>query len=180
MSDSTKFVLMVLPIGRQGKIWQAVLRSQNISVLWESIDINLPYNLLQLQKLGIPLPDLILLDTRLQSLNPYRFCRWSRSAMPELKVVLTNGLQTRILPSEQAWARQQGAIELLPRFDHEHLVTGGIYKAQRILEILEIPKLNQGPLVSALLHFSRTSFNQTPANLQEREVSPLPITAIPQ
>lgn len=155
IGDASKFVLMVQPQGRQGLIWQSVLRSQHLSVLWESVDVDLIGSLSHLTASNIALPDLVLLDTQIQKLSPYGFCRWSRRAYPGLKVALVNTEQVAITPSEQAWARYQGASLLLPRFEPERLVTGGLTHVRRILELLDMPKLEHGALVAALLQFSR-------------------------
>lgn len=152
-----KFVLMLYPIGAQGLIWQAILRSQEISVVWESPDVNLIGSLAHLKAVELPLPDLLLIDTRLQNLNPYHFCRWSHSHCPGLKVVLVNGAQKQIAPSEREWALYQGAAELLPRFQREQLFSGGIVKVRRILDLLDQPSLNHAALISALVKFGHTA-----------------------
>ncbi|HIK53599.1 MAG TPA: response regulator [Synechococcales cyanobacterium M55_K2018_004] len=149
-----KFVLMVHPTGRQGAIWQAVLRSQKLSVLWESPDVDLPASLNHLADHHAKLPNLLLIDTRIQALNPYKLCRWGQQVFPDLKIVLVNGAQTVITPTEREWAKYQGAADLLAGFQPDRLVTGGVSKVQRVLELLEHQPLEQGALVAALLRFS--------------------------
>lgn len=151
MADYRKFVLMIQPMTRQGAIWQAILRSQQLSVIWESPDVDLPDSLHHLSINGSMLPDLLLIDTRIQTLNPYTLCRWCRRHCPEVKVVLVNGIQKEITPSEREWAICQGAADLLPRFQRDRLMSGAITRTKRILELLEHPKFDSSALIAALL-----------------------------
>ncbi|MBE9181820.1 response regulator [Oculatella sp. LEGE 06141] len=151
MADPRKLILIVHPTGFQGFIWQTVLRSQQLAVIWESPDVNLVETISHLKKAGFTLPDLLLLDTRLQNINPYSFCRWRRQHCPEMKVVLVNGAQPEILLSERQWAMYQGASDLLPRFERENLVSGAATKVRQILDLLGEPVLDTGALVSVLL-----------------------------
>jgi CheY-like chemotaxis protein len=156
MADYPKFVLMVQPMSRQGAIWQAILRSQQISVIWESPDVDLLESLGNLRASGLALPDLLLIDTRMQAINPYTICRWCRKNCPEVKVVLVNGAQREISRSERDWALHQGAADLLPRFQRERLVSGAVAKVRRILDLLNCSTLDSGALVTALLGSNRT------------------------
>ncbi|MCU0526010.1 MAG: hypothetical protein MUF72_14400 [Elainella sp. Prado103] len=155
MADSPKFVLMIQPMSRQGAIWQVILRSQNISVLWEHPDVNLAESFQHLKNAKVPLPDLLLLDTRIQTLNAYSLCRWCRDYYPEIKIVLVNGAQKEVGPSERQWAIFQGAAELFPRFQRDRLVSGAVTRVRRILDLLDYPTLDSGSLVNALLGSSR-------------------------
>jgi CheY-like chemotaxis protein len=156
MGAHSKFILMVQPVGLQGAIWQAMLRSQEISVTWESPDVNLPESFKHLAAAKIRLPDLLMLDTRLQKLNPYHFCRWSKRNYPTLKIVLLNGAQSHVTDSEREWAIYQGAAELFPRFQQEKIFSGGIEKIKRVLELLGQEQLDHTAVVTALLQFSQT------------------------
>jgi CheY-like chemotaxis protein len=160
MADYPKFVLMIQPMSRQGAIWQTILRSQRISVIWESADVDLPESLEHFKGVGMPPPDLILIDTRVQTLNPYAICRWCRKHCPEVKIVLINGAQKEITPSEREWALHQGAADLLPRFEREKLVSGAVARVRRILDLLDRPTLDSGSLVSALLGSSREPYRK--------------------
>lgn len=152
-----KFVLMVQPMNLQGAIWQAILRSQNLSVMWEAADVNLPATFSHLQRAGVSLPDLLLLDTRVQTFNVYTFCRWCREHCPQVKIVLVNGSQEEITSSEREWAIYQGATELMPRFRRDTLISGAVSRIRRILDLLDCPTMNQGRLVSALLSIQRVT-----------------------
>lgn len=163
-SGSPKFVLMVQPMSLQGSIWQTILRSQQLSVLWESADVDLPKTLKHLQEAGLSLPDLVLIDTRVQTFNAFAFCRWCQTHCPTIKIILVNGAQKKITASEREWAIYQGAADLLPRFGRETLVSGAISRVRRILDLLDCPAMNQGKLVTALLAVQRAARLKQPAN----------------
>lgn len=168
MVDNTKLVLMVQPVGRQGLIWQAILRSQGISVIWESADVNIPSSITHLQSSGTGLPDLLLIDTRVQPINPYGICRWCRQHCPDVKVVLVNGAQETVTPAEQGWALCQGAADLLPRFRDDQMASSACERAKRILDLLGQPGLDSGALVNALI---RTSKHYSPRKPVENSIA---------
>lgn len=155
MADLQKLVLMVQASRLQGLIWQSVLKSQQVSVIWESPDTNLTENLDQLKAAGLTLPDLLLIDMRSPNLNPYAFCRWCREQYPGLKIVLTNDVQEGISLSERQWAVNQGASDLLPAFRRANLVSGVAVAVKRVLEILDNHPFNNGALISVLLTMKR-------------------------
>lgn len=151
MTEFRKFVVVIFPLGLQGKIWTTILRSQNLSVIWESPDVPIVETLQQLQAQNRPLPNLLMIDTRLRGLNPYALCRWCQEHCPELRVVLVNGAQTQILPSERQWATCQGAANLLPCFRRESLISNAVTGVREVLSLLEGLPFSQSALVSALL-----------------------------
>lgn len=158
--SNAKFVLMVQPLNLQGAIWQTILRSQQISVIWEAADVDLPASLNHLQAAEVALPDLILIDTRVQTFNPYAFCRWCRDRHPQVKVVLINGAQKDVIPSEREWAIYQGAVDLFPRFRKDSLVSGAITRMRQVLDLLGCSNMNQGALVSSLLAIQRVTYDK--------------------
>ncbi|MBF2049277.1 MAG: response regulator [Elainella sp. C42_A2020_010] len=155
MADTRKLVLMIQPMSRQGALWQAILRSQGIAVIWEHPDVNLSDSFKHLKSAKVALPDLLLIDTRIQTLNAYSVCRWCRDHYPEVQVVLVNGAQKEITPSEREWAIFQGASDLLPRFQRDRLVSGAVARVKRLLELLGHSHLDSGALVNALIGASR-------------------------
>ena len=151
-----KFVLMVQPmLSQQGAIWQTALQSQHLSVICESPDVDLIHSFNQLQEAKAALPDLLLMDTRIQRFNAYTICRWCNRQHPTLKILLVNGAQDEIIPAERGWAIAQGAVDLLPRIQREQLMSGATDRLKRVMEILEQPKFNSKALVAALLKLSR-------------------------
>lgn len=156
MTDPT-FILMIQPMSHQGAIWQTILRSQQLSVIWESSDVDLLGSLGRLKQAEVALPDLLLIDTRTQKFNPYSTCRWSRRHCPELKILLVNGAQKAITPAEREWAMLQGAVDLLPRLQRDRLMSGAVDRVKRVLEILERSTFDSKALVQALLKVSRAN-----------------------
>lgn len=155
MADSQKLVLMVQMTRLQGLIWQTVLKSQQLSVIWETPEIDLFDSLTQLEQAGLALPDLLLIDVRIENFNPYAFCRWCRENHPTTNIVLTNPSQKEILPSERQWAIHQGASDFLPGFQLENLVSSVAFSVKRVLDILDSHPLNNGALISVLLSMKR-------------------------
>ncbi|MCG8362074.1 MAG: hypothetical protein MJA27_01925 [Pseudanabaenales cyanobacterium] len=157
MGDSSKFVLMLFPPGLQGAVWQIGLRSQRLCVIWESADVNLVDSLNYLRVTGVALPDLLLIDTRLQGLRPYRICRWCHQYSPQIKVLLVNGAQLEVTEAERQWAIYQGAADLLPQLDRHRMISMTIKNVKRALELIEGPKLDCKTLVSVLLALTRVN-----------------------
>lgn len=151
MGDSSKFVLMLFPPGLQGVVWQIGLRSQRLCVMWESADVNLIDSLNHLRTIGVTLPDLLLIDTRLQGLRPYRICRWCHQHSPQVKVLLVNGAQLEITDAERQWAIYQGAADLLPQLNRQRIISMTIGHVKQALELIEAPKMDCKALISALL-----------------------------
>mgnify|MGYP001794009321 FL=1 len=145
-----KFVVMVFPNGLQGQIWSAILRSQNLSVLWESPDVSLPKALKALHHKRA-LPDLIVVDTRLHHLQPLQLCRWQQKHHLATKILLVNGVQPHIVNAERQWALTQGAADLLPRICKNTLVSGASANLRRVLDVLEITSCDHHTLIKALL-----------------------------
>lgn len=172
MADSQKLILMIEPIRLQGLIWQAVLKSQKISVIWEAPTTNLMDNLDQLQQAGLALPDLLLIDVQAEGLQPYSFCRWCREHHPKVKMLLVNGGQSDISSAERQWAINQGAIDLLPGFQQENLVTSVTAGVKRLLESLGDQTLDNGSLISVLLTMKRELDKRRSAAEGRRPSSP--------
>jgi CheY-like chemotaxis protein len=151
MAESQKLVLLVQTVRLQGLIWQTILRSQNLSVIWEFPDINLPESLDQLKTAGLELPDLLVIDVQIPNFNPYSFCRWCRQHYPEMSIILTNSSQSEISPSQRQWAIHQGASDLFPGFKLEYLVSSAVAVARFVVKRLHIKALNGSLLITSLL-----------------------------
>ncbi|MGB3495807.1 MAG: hypothetical protein WBA57_23970 [Elainellaceae cyanobacterium] len=155
MTDVQKFVLMIQPNRLQGFIWRSILKSQNISVIWESPDTDLRDNLTQIKQAGLTLPHLLLLDRQCLGDNPYEFCRWCRTCYPEVKIILTQNIQRDISDPERDWTIQQGAADLLPGFQRDNLVSSASAGVKRVLDVLGEDYLNDGALITVLLKLRR-------------------------
>jgi CheY-like chemotaxis protein len=189
---SQKVVLMMQPSQEQGKIWQAILNSQNISTIWESDDCSLIEIINNLNNFGVELPDLFLIDLDIKSMNPYAFCRWCREKCPKTKIILTksspllwsyrnqvavNGDRNKILANEisaaeRRWALNQGAQDLLPGFRPDALLTGSLASLNRVAELLGDVSLNEKNLIKTLYNLlSQNKFQaQTSMSVVESEV----------
>lgn len=155
MTDSQKLVLMIQPVKLQGLIWQAVLKSQGISVIWESPQVDFIDNVRQLKKAGLALPDALLVDVSIEGFNPYAFCRLCRDRYSEMQVILTNTARNEIHPSERQWAMHQGAADYLPAFQPDSLVTSVTHGVKSVLQAISSEPLENGALVSVLFSIKR-------------------------
>lgn len=168
-SGSSKTVLMTQLSKTQGKLWQAALVSQGISVTWEPSTANLTQVINHIEESGQKLPDLLLLDIRALKPSPYAFCRWFRKHYPDLKIVLTSAT---VSPARRQWVMDQGAIDLLPGFQAENLladITAVVEQIKRILEVLDWQVLEQQDLLPALASIShRENLPETPASRKEQ------------
>ena len=151
MAEPRKFVIIVFPMGFQGKLWSTILRSQNLSVIWESADVPIVETLKMMKSQVSSLPDMLILDTRLRSIRPYFLCRWCQHHVPDVKVVLVNGGQQQIMPPERQWAICQGAADLLPCFRRESVISRAVMSLRQIHHLLGDLPLDQRQLVSSLL-----------------------------
>lgn len=168
MTDSQKLVLMIQPVKLQGLIWQAVLKSQRISVIWESPQVDFIDNVRQLKKAGLTLPDAILVDVGIEGFNPYAFCRLCRDRYSEMQVILTNTAHNEIHPSERQWALHQGAADYLPAFQPDSLVTSVTHGVKAVLQAISSEPLENGALVSVLFSIKRQIESRKAAKQTQR------------
>ena len=155
MSDLQKLVLMIQPTRLQGLIWQAVLKSQKLAVIWEMPDFDIEENLAQLEAAGLPLPNLLLIDVRIKNFNPYAFCRHCRDRYPDVKIVLTHSGQREIEGAERQWAMNQGAADFMAGFQRQNLVTTVTDRIQRVLQILDDHPFKHRALIAVLFSMKR-------------------------
>lgn len=180
MSTLKKTVLLAQGSKRQGQIWHAVLTSQQITVLWESIEIDLFATIEQMHRAGLPLPDLLMVGLDSSQFNPYALCHACRQAYPDLKIILTAGEQTEIAAAEQRWAIFQGAQDLLPGIQPTQLIPGVIANLSRVLEILQLKSsLNQEALMAVLATLATTdAVGEHPPS--SPQVAPPPVSDLPE
>ncbi|MGP1383964.1 MAG: hypothetical protein ACTS2F_10425 [Thainema sp.] len=168
MTDSQKLVLMIQPVKLQGLIWQAVLKSQGISVIWESPQVDFIDNVRQLKQAGLALPDAILVDVGIEGFNPYAFCRLCRDRYSEMQVILTNTARSEIHPSERQWALHQGAADYLPAFEPDSLVTSVTHGVKAVLQAISPDPIENGALVSVLFSIKRQIESRKAAKQTQR------------
>ncbi|MCH9054969.1 response regulator [Parathermosynechococcus lividus] len=147
-------VLMTQAVQRQGEIWHSILSSQNITVIWESLDGDILGVLEQMETAGLTLPNLLLLDLGMTVTNPYRFCQVARSRFPSLPIVITVGQERQISSAERRWALRLGATDLLPGIQESTLIATAVSHLTRILELLDALPIQQDALMESLSRLS--------------------------
>lgn len=125
MSEQKKAVLMIHTDQEQGLLWQAVLSTQQLDVIWESTPLDLIEYLEECDRQK--LPDLLIMDTAIKSPNSETLqsssvCQWVSKQNARIKVVLFNPRQERIKDVEHSWAIRRGAADMLPRLSQENLI----------------------------------------------------------
>ncbi|GAC1504678.1 MAG: hypothetical protein NVS2B14_17330 [Chamaesiphon sp.] len=156
MTNSSTTVLIIHLSPLQRVIWQKVLQSQSISVIAQSKVADPSQALIQIEQTGMPLPDLLLIDTQLPSFNPETFCKWCGMHYPTLKIILLSGFQKPVSPSERQTAIDSGAYDFLPAFHMESLTTGAIAGVKSVLAALPVhAPLHKELLVSSLMALKR-------------------------
>lgn len=145
MSHSSRF---------QGETWQAALTSQGLSVMWQAPEISLMQTLEHMQTAGCVLPALLLVDlqTLPEGLEP--FCQWRQTHYPEIPVIFTKGYQTEVSLSEHQKALDYGAVDVLPGFCEQNLLSNlvdTLTKIDVVLQFLNRPSLDRKSLVAALM-----------------------------
>jgi CheY-like chemotaxis protein len=148
-----KTVVVAPAASQQGLLWQALLRSQNLSVNLAAPTKPLHHLLDQLSASQQRLPDLLVVDLTTQKPSPYEFCRWCRQHYPTVKIILTSGSCQGVSPVEQRWATQQGAVDLLPAFPTKNLAHQALPIAaslNKVLSALELPLVEAVSLVGML------------------------------
>lgn len=144
MSHRQKLVLLLQTSDFQGKIWQEILNTGEISVVYKNFsDPNLHENIETIIKSLKKFPDLLVADVEILKPNAYEFCRWCRDYYPGLKIILISNSRTEIFSSERRWAINQGAIDLLLGFSEDSFfsteLTDVIARVDCILQALDVP-----------------------------------------
>ena len=139
----------------QGLIWQALLKSQNISAILEAANADLSDCLAQISAAGLALPDLIVLSTETPDLNPYEFCRWCRENFPGIRVFLTRSHIQPLSETEHRWAITQGAAGFFNGFERETLMTNAVASLNQILATVDDSLLDERALLTVLLNIRR-------------------------
>ncbi|NJL47638.1 MAG: hypothetical protein HC929_09330 [Leptolyngbyaceae cyanobacterium SM2_5_2] len=96
------------------------------------------------------------MDSELDELNPYEFCRGCRDTFPQIKVFLTRFHRGLVTDTERRWALQQGAAGFFNGFYRDTLMTTAAENIRCILQELEYhPFLDEQALLSVLLAIRR-------------------------
>lgn len=155
MESPQKLAFVIQANRLQGLIWQALLKSQSLAVILEPSRTDLVDCISQIAEAGLTLPDLIILDTEIDAINPYEFCRWCRQRFPHIQIFLTRTYRGPIAETERRWAMQQGASGFLHGFHRETLMSSAAASVRVILATLDAPFLDEKALLSVLLNIRR-------------------------
>jgi CheY-like chemotaxis protein len=150
-----RMAFVVQPNRLQGLIWQALLKSQRISVILENANGELGECLEQIAAAGLTLPEFIILDAETPGLNPYEFCRWCRERFPKIKVFLTRIHIQPLTEGECRWAMNQGARGFFNGFTRETLMSTAVVNIKQILTVAGEPFLDERALLMVLLNIRR-------------------------
>jgi hypothetical protein len=154
--DAPQKMAFVIQSNRlQGLIWQALLKSQNIAVILEPSRTDLEDCISQIAAAGLTLPDVIILDAEIDTLNPYEFCRWCHNAFPQISIFLTRLHRHPVIDTEKRWAMHQGATGFFNGFHRDTLMINAVESMKLILHALDSPFLNEKALLAVLLNIRR-------------------------
>lgn len=145
-------VLLLQADALQGKIWQSILRSQNIDSFWESSEIDLRVYLPR-QAAAAALPKLIVLDTELLGNKVYDLCGWCRQKYPQIQIIVNNSQERQIVRTERQKATQVGCLNWFPAFREPKLldnVAGIVVQVNGVMQTLGGDSLQQDKLFEAL------------------------------
>ena len=173
---------MLQPPKLQSEIWRTALVSQRIAVVQESPDVDLAQTFGELERVGMALPNLLLVDLAVEELNPYALCRWCRDRYPSIKVILTGGMQTEIPLSERRWATLQGADDLLPGFRPTKLLPSVVTSVRRVMEVLDERLALETSLLPALLALDIGTYRlpaEPPSSFNSLSFEPIAANAAP-
>ncbi|ERN42142.1 hypothetical protein KR51_00012360 [Rubidibacter lacunae KORDI 51-2] len=150
-----KTILVIQKSDFQAQIWHAALVSQQFSVirLPSQVDLNAWLSSTPPAKR----PDLLAIEMTVAALaNPYAFCRWCRDRYPNTKVLLTSNDRDAIADVERRWAVSQGAIDLLPGFRRETILTSLLCAMERVTTALDCGPLDQQALAPILMYATQS------------------------
>ncbi|PZD71639.1 Glycogen accumulation regulator GarA [Acaryochloris thomasi RCC1774] len=114
-------IVMLHQSSLQGKIWQELLLSQNLSLRWETGATNLRHDIehrVKTQKL----PKILIIDVQAYSGSLASFCRWSQEHHPDLAILLFDSTQRQIALEERQQMTALGCIDFLPAFREPNLL----------------------------------------------------------
>jgi hypothetical protein len=127
-------VLMVQGSIEQGKIWQEIFNSMNLSILWEDSSASLK-QALEERALSNTLPRLLLIDVNAYA-NAYHFCRWCRQTLPQVQIFLLDSVRKEISNIERQITIKQGVLNFLPAMNRHDLILKSVERLRDINEIL--------------------------------------------
>jgi pSer/pThr/pTyr-binding forkhead associated (FHA) protein len=149
---SQQQALMIHASAVQGKIWQELLLSQGISILWDVPGANLQ-KIIGLQAAANLLPPLLIIDTQAIQEDLYGLSHWCRLQRLSVEILLIDSSRSQIPDSEQAYVKTLGFLDFLPALPVGTLCTHYQSILQNTINILTAfpaQALNPDTLLTAL------------------------------
>lgn len=159
-----KMVLITQMHAPQRDIWESLLASQGLEVQVDPSYPDLQNYLTNAQNNGHRLPELLIIDIETYPSNSYAFCRWCRTHLPNLKVLLISGKRTEIFPVERQWAVYQGAHDLMPGIQESNLMANAldtVAKVEQVFKALNLRPQQQRSIVTTLLELQESLANNS-------------------
>lgn len=163
LPSTRKQALMIHASAVQGKIWQEILLSQSIDVLWEVPGAHLQ-QIIGLQATANLLPPLLIIDIQAVKEDIYGLCHWCRQQGLFVQILLVDSSRSDIPDSEQAYITKLGFLSLFPALPAGQLSTLCPHIFQMTLSLLtafQEHTLNREPLSCALQRLDQL-FSQAP------------------
>lgn len=167
-------VLVIQPPSIQVQIWQELLRSQGLEVVIESGQINSRRIISDFISLRHRTPDLLMLDSQLETPDISKLLEWVKATHPKLRSFIIDRYDNHISPIQRQWAIQHGALDWLPAFPDNNLTMYGAEVAaqlKRVLKALGRSKLEQDKLAAALLNLQLATNDDLPSQLLSEYVN---------
>jgi len=111
-------VLMLQSSTLQGEVWQEVLQTLQVSVLWVTSDNEFTTQI-DIDAAANRLPQILLIDVRAYNGNPYYFCRWCHNKYPKVLIFLIDSIREDISNLECQVAIKSGALQLFPSIQNK-------------------------------------------------------------
>lgn len=152
LPSARKQALMIHASAVQGKIWQEILLSQAIDVLWEVPGAHLQ-QIIGLQATAHLLPPLLIIDIQAVKEDIYGLCHWCRQQGLSVQILLVDSSRSDIPDSEQAYINKLGFLSLFPALPAGQLSTLRPHIFEMTLSLLtafDEHTLNRDPLSCTL------------------------------
>lgn len=163
LPSTRKQALMIHASAIQGKIWQEILLSQSIDVLWEVPGAHLQ-QIIGLQATANLLPPLLIIDIQAVKEDIYGLCHWCRQQGLSVQILLVDSSRSDIPDSEQVYINKLGFLSLFPALPAGQLSSFRPHIFQMTLSLLTAfyeHTLNRDPLSYALQTLDQL-FSQAP------------------
>jgi pSer/pThr/pTyr-binding forkhead associated (FHA) protein len=128
-------VLMLQSSALQGEVWQEILQTLKISVLWATSDNEFTTQI-DLDAAANRLPQLLMIDVRAYNGNPYYFCRWCHNKYPKVSIILIDSSRQEISNLECQVAIKSGAKTIFSGIQNKGLRLNFSKITQQVNDVL--------------------------------------------